>query len=59
MEDKDARRERLKRLRQEAEPGSARAGNEEDTSQQEVMPSIKFRNYKPRDKTVADTVCLC
>jgi hypothetical protein len=55
MEDVEDRRERLKRLRDEAGTPAVRSNRAQERSSEpsRPMPDIKFRNYKPRDVNLA------
>lgn len=60
MEGAEERRERLKRLREEAQPAGEQAKQPANTPEaSEKTPSVKFRNYKPRDEKMAAETVRC
>lgn len=55
MESAEERRERLKRLREEASaPKDAVPAQSAAPDEPRTMPSVQFRNYKPRDEKFSD-----
>lgn len=49
MEDPEARRERLKRLREQVQG----VGGTDEKADEGLNPSLQFKNYRPRDDLIA------